>query len=147
MHFDRAHADGQFVGNQLVGQAVDHQAHHGLLAVREVGHAPAHLLLPAQGFQVGGRCMQGVLHTVHQGIVGKRFFAEIKGAALDGGNRCGHIGVAGEKDHRHRGNHALLQQAVKQGQAAHAGHAHIQQHTGRVLLHRARMQHGFKRLG
>ncbi len=64
MHLYRAHADVQLIGNQLVGQAINHQAHHGLLALRQLVHAPAHILFMNEGVKLPAGEEQQVIDSL-----------------------------------------------------------------------------------
>jgi hypothetical protein len=76
VHLHRAHADVELVGNQLVGQALDHQPHHVTLALGQVGQPGLQPRGLAPGLQRARRLRNGLLDAVHQGVVGERFFAE-----------------------------------------------------------------------
>jgi len=147
VHLHRAHADVELIGNQLVGQAGHHQVHHVAFAVGQLAQPLLQAAALAQFGQPLARLGQGLLDAVHQGIVGKRLFAKVEGAAFDGIDRRGHIGMAGEEDDGHGVQAAPRHQQVKQGQAAHAGHAHVQQQAAGLALGRPGLQHGLKGLG
>jgi len=61
------------------------------------------------------RVRQGLLHPVNQGVVGKRFFAEIESAPLDRLDGGADVGMATEEDHRHGLDPGAGQQALEQG--------------------------------
>ena len=127
MHLDRAHTDVQLVGDEFVGQALDHTLHDLALALGQALDQLGQALLALLAVQLLRRALQGLLNPVHQRVVRKGFFAKVERAALDGIDRRGHIGMTGQKNHRQSGQATFVDQAIKQGQAADAGHAHVEQ--------------------
>ena len=61
MHFHRAHADVELIGNQLVGHALDHQLHHAALAVGQLAQTAEQHMAQGRGLQVLGRLLQRLL--------------------------------------------------------------------------------------
>ncbi len=69
MYFDCAHADLELVRDQLVGQAFDHQAHHGALPLGQFTQAGLQqCYLATRTENLGGLC-EGLLDPVDQCIV------------------------------------------------------------------------------
>ncbi|MPN18910.1 hypothetical protein SDC9_166275 [bioreactor metagenome] len=131
VHLDRAFGNAEFEGDHLVGAALDHLQQHFLLARRQLVVARLQFL----GFQafvegaadVGQRRSDGV----QQGEVFERLFQEVDGAGLHRPHRVGDVAVAGDEDDRQRP--AAPRQFVLQRQAVDAGHADVEDETGKVL--------------
>ena len=133
MHLHRAHADVELIGDQFVGQAFHHQTHDVTLALGQVSQFDLQVGVAAPGLESPRRHAQRLLDAVHQGIVGKRLLAEVERPALDRIHGRRHVGMAGEKNHRHQCVQLGRNEPVKQGQPAGARHTHIQQQaTGAV---------------
>ena len=66
MHLDRAHTDVQLVGDEFVGQALDHAVHDLALALGEAVDQLSQAFLQLLGMQLLGRALQSLLHPVHQ---------------------------------------------------------------------------------
>jgi len=118
VYLHRSHADVELVGDEFVGQAAHHQPHHIALPVRQAFEQ----CLQSGGLLALRQCRagsaQGLLNPVDQRVVGKRFLAKIEGAAFDRIDCRGHVGVAGQKNHRQRGQQAVSDEFFKHGQAA-----------------------------
>ena len=131
VHFHRAHADVQFIGDELVGPAVDDQLHHLTLALGQLGQRALQRVLLAARQQRLRALRQRQLHAIDQGVVGKRLLNKVESAALDRRHRCRHVTMAGEEDHRQQRQQPAPGQALEEHQAAGARHAHIQHQAGR----------------
>ena len=73
----------------------------------------------------------GGLDALEQVILLERLLDHVEGARLHGLNRHGHIGMAGKEDNGD--GQAALAQGLLQFQAAHAGHAQVEQDAGDVV--------------
>ena len=135
MHLDRAHTDVQLVGDEFVGQALDHTLHDLALTLGQTLDQLGQALLALLAVQLLRRALQGLLNPVHQRVVRKGFFAKVERTALDGIDRRGHIGMTGQKNHWQGRQAAFVDQAIKQGQTTDAGHAHIEQQTAGLARH------------
>ena len=125
VHLDRAHADAELVGHDLVHLAGQDQVEHFALARRQRCQARVH------GRQLAGqaRAGQSLFDPVHQCVVVEGFLEKVEGAPFQAVDRHRHVAVPGQEDHRQALGQVAPHQLVEHGHAVQVGHAHVEQHA------------------
>ena len=107
MNLNRALADIQIDGDNLVGLAVHHHCHHFALARRELVVAAANHLHFPQLLTIFRVLSNGLLDLVEQFLFPVGLLHKVHSALLHGLYRHGYVAVAGDKNDRENGGHGV----------------------------------------